>query len=123
MKNIKHSYKVGAAALKKGHVVKLTASLLVITAAATDDPIGVMLEDAAIGQAEALVCVGGRCDVLVESGVTDGEPLQVTTAGRADTHDGTTTQPVLGVARGTSTAQDELIQVDLPIGGFPGVAA
>lgn len=107
---------VGAAAVVATDLVK-TPAAIVVTAAVTDDPCGVVMEGAAIG-ALARVRIFGICRVRAASAIAFGEPLQAAAAGEVDNHDGTTTQPIIGTALEAATAANDEILAFIGSHGF-----
>lgn len=115
MSNLKivKSFPVGASALNKGEMVD-TATGLVVTTAATDTALGVMESDAEANATAGEVCLFGITHVEAHDGdIAVGDLLELAAAGRVDTHDGSTGNPVVGVALQAANAQGHLIEVFL----------
>lgn len=107
------TFQVGASALTVGKLVK-TPAALVVAAAATDTAIGVVEDGYDANATEAAVCLFGVCRIEAHDGsVVKGELLEAAAAGRVDTHDGTSTKPVVGMALESSNAQGDLIEIFL----------
>lgn len=112
---------VGASALDRYKLVK-TPGGVVVSAAVTDDCIGVIQDGASANATEATVRIFGVTRALAHDGsITKGQLLSANAAGRVDGHDGTTANPVIGFALEASSAQDDEILIFLG-GGFLGVA-
>ena len=105
------TFTVGAAAVRKGDVVKLASELLVIQAAVTDDVVGVMLDGAAISAIGTVVVFGDAQVIAGDAAINAGEYLMChTTDGTADTHDGTAANPIIGMALESATVALQLIR-------------
>lgn len=111
---------VGASALDRYKLVKTPAGV-VVSAASTDDCIGVIQDGAAANATEATVRIFGVTRVLAHDGsITKGQPLVAAAAGRVDGWASTSTNPIIGIALEASAAQDDEI---LAFIGTPGMYA
>lgn len=111
----------GASALSQYALVKTPAGV-VVSAAVTDDCIGVVQNGADADATEVEVCLFGKTRAIAHDGnISKGDLLMAEASGRVDGHDGTTANPVIGVALEDSNAQDDEILIFLG-GGFLGVA-
>lgn len=109
---------VGASALDQFKLVK-TPGGVVVSAATSDDCIGVIQDGADASATAARVRVFGVTYALAHDGsITKGQLLMANAAGRVDGHDGTSTNPTIGVALEASGAQDDEILIFLVPGGF-----
>ena len=121
MSTFYESATVGATALSKNVLVKLTANLLVVTAADTDDAFGMVVDAKAIS-ASARVAIHG-CTFGTASGtITQFDLLMPAAAGAVKTHDGGTDSPIIGYARET-VATGEYVEVYLYANKAQGPAA
>lgn len=115
MSNLKicKTFPVGASALTRGKMVD-TATGLVVTTAATDTALGVMEDGAAANATEGNVCLFGITRVEAhDADIAKGDLLELAAAGRVDTHDGTSTKPVVGLALEDANSQGHLIEIFL----------
>lgn len=92
-------------------IVKLasTAGEVIVGAAATDQCIGVLLNDPADGE-EALIQVNGVAKVLAEASVSAGNLVASSTTGRAKAAS-TANNKILGIALDASSSAGDLIRV------------
>lgn len=79
-------YPVGATAIRKGQLVKLSSSVLVPCSSQGEAAVGVALEDAEASRSQPLsVCIIGECDVEVDdAGLAKGDFFTPDTAGVAE---------------------------------------
>lgn len=104
---------VGAGALTKGLLVK-TPAALVVGAASTDTCVGIIEDAADAAATNVAVTLFGITRANAHDGsIARGDLLEAAAAGRVDTHSGTSTKPVVGIALEASSAQDDLIEIFL----------
>lgn len=109
---------VGASALDQFKLVK-TPGAVVVSAATTDDCVGIIQDGADASATAAKVRVFGITKALAHDGsITKGQLLSANAAGRVDGHSGTSTEPIIGIALEASAAQDDEILIFLVPGGF-----
>lgn len=112
------TFPVGASALAQFKLVK-TPGGLVVGADAADDCLGIVQNGYDASAAEANVRVFGVTYALAHDGsIAKGDLLEAAAAGRVDTHQGTSTDPIIGIALEASGAQDDEILIFLVPGGF-----
>ena len=100
---------VGAVAVTQYDLVK-TAGALVVSAAVTDDCIGVVQDGAAIGALVRVRIFGVTRVVAADDSISAFQDLSPAADGQVDGHAGTTTHPIVGMALEASAAQaDEIL--------------
>lgn len=115
MSNLKicKTFPAGASALTKGKMVD-TAGGVVVTTTATDTAIGVVEDGCDANATECNICMFGITRVEAhDAAISNGDLLELAAAGRVDTHDGSTGNPVVGRALEDSNSQGHLIEVFL----------
>lgn len=108
------SLTIGASAVEQYDLVK-TPAACVVTAAATDDAVGIVQNGYAANATEAKVRVFGITKARAAGAITVGAPLVPAAAGEVDAHDGTTANPIVGVALEAAGAQGDEILIFLGI--------
>lgn len=106
--NIDITLPVGASALTQYELVK-TVGGVVVSAAATDDCLGVVQNGADANADGVTVRIFGVSRIVAHGAITKGAGLVPAAAGRIDEHDGTTANPIVGIALEAATAQDDEI--------------
>ena len=109
--SIKKGDVVGAAALSRFALCK-TPGAAVVTAAATDEPFGIVQDGAAIGES-ALFCFSGHTKAIASAAISKGDVLMPAASGRVATHDDGATSVKVAVALTAATAAGDEIWVDL----------
>lgn len=108
------TFPVGASALTKFKLVKLSSNLLVVSAASTDLCKGIVASGYDANATEARVILSGKTFAEAHDGsIVKGDLLEAAAAGRVDTHSTTSTKPVIGVALESSSAQGDFIRIEL----------
>ena len=102
---------VGAAALDKYDLVK-TSGALVVSAASTDDCVGIVQDGAAIG-ATVAICLGGATKARAGAAISKFDLLEAAADGEVVTHSTTSTKPIIGRALEAAGAQGDLIEINL----------
>jgi hypothetical protein len=108
----------GAAALTKGLIVKASSGTAVVTAAATDAALGVVIDDAPASGTVSIAPAGSGAIVFVQasaSGIAIGDGLAPVAAGQCNKST-TATHKIFAVALEPSTAAGQLIKAVLSPG-------
>lgn len=104
---------VGASALTQFQLVK-TPAAVVQSAAVTDDCCGIVLVGAAANETNVPLRYKGKTRAIAASGnITFLAPLSAAANGRVELHDGTTANPIIGIALQASTQAGDEIEIDL----------
>jgi hypothetical protein len=101
---------VGASALERFVLVKTIAGV-VVTAANTDIPLGVVQDAAAANDASATIVISGPTLVQAGAAVSKGDIVSPTSAGECISHAGSQTR--IGFAMEAAAAQGDLFWIYL----------
>lgn len=110
----------GAAAVTLGKIVKASSGTCVVTTAATEAALGVVVEDCAANGVASIAPVGSGAIVLVEasaSGIAIGDNLAPAASGQCNKST-TSTHKIFAVALEASTAAGQLIKAVLSPGYY-----
>lgn len=103
---------IGASAVTRFELVK-TAGALVVTAANTDIPVGVVQDGYAATAADAAVCVFGETFAVAGAAVTQYAPISPTSSGEVIDHAGSQTR--IGIALDAAAAQGDIFRIFLDV--------